>query len=183
MYPSLPPNSTLGFSNVIQLRCTGSVQKQFGLAKQDLAEIKPPLSALGNWYVNQVTIERQKTLIFMNERTLLSFILYGVKKRNSKVLGGIFLQGATQLLSLEGFDEQQIDAAFGGDHIVELTKTDNRSALGNLKDLALIYEHQIWHSHGWNYCNVGELIMKNNRMPQRNIGWGYSIDLTRELLA
>jgi hypothetical protein len=58
---------------MLQLRCTLKVQKQLGLSPHDLSEVKEPDSLLGNWYSNIFMVDRRKTLIFMNERTLLSF--------------------------------------------------------------------------------------------------------------
>ena len=168
---------------MLQLRCTKKVLDQFAVPKDALHEPIPTDAKLGNWYVNLVTIERRKTLIFMSERTLLSFLLFGVKKKNSKYLGELFTRGLVQLLEMESFSEQQIQSVLGAKGEVSLTKTDNRIALGNMNDLMRIYEHKIWYEHGFKHCDIWQIIQSTNRMPQRNIGWGYSIDVARELLA
>lgn len=168
---------------MIQLRCTKKVLDQFRLKASDLIKPSPSNTALGNWYANLVTIERRKTLVFMNERTLLSFIVFGVKKSNSNKLADIFDFGVMQLLRGEGFSDRQIDAALGAPEDVQLTRTDSRKALGNLNDLAYIYEHSILYDGGFAHCDLWKIMQSTNRMPQRNIGWGYSIDLARELLA
>ncbi len=51
--------------NMLQLRCTGKVQKELGLKPNELSEIKEPDSTLGNWYVNISTIDRRKTFLFV----------------------------------------------------------------------------------------------------------------------
>ena len=67
---------------MLQLRCTAKVIKLLGLKPGDLSEIKISESLLGNWYVNLFVVDRRKTLLFMNEPTLLSFVIYGVRKNN-----------------------------------------------------------------------------------------------------
>lgn len=167
---------------MLQLRCTKKILDQFKIPKEALFEPESTDAALGNWYVNLITIERRKTLIFMSERTLLSFLLYGVRKNNTNSLGELFVRGLIQLLELEHFTERQIQKVLGSNGTITLTKTDNRKALGNMNDLMRIYEHKIWYEHGFKHCDLWQIISSTNRMPQRNIGWGYSINMARELV-
>ena len=94
---------------MFQLRCTGKVIKELGLKPNQLSEVKKPNSILGNWYVNLTTIDRRKTLIFVSERTLLSFMIFGVKKSNVGKIHTTFINGISQLLSIEGFSPEVID--------------------------------------------------------------------------
>jgi hypothetical protein len=61
-------------------------------------------------------------------------------------------------------------------------KITDRKALGNMNDLIFMYKHMILSDGGLEYCNLSEIIGKINRIPQRNIGWGYSINKAKELL-
>ena len=51
-----------------------------------------------------------------------------------------------------------------------------------MNDLMSLYKHIIYSDGGLKYCDLNDVIRKINRTPQRNIGWGYSIDLAKELL-
>jgi hypothetical protein len=166
---------------MLQFRCTGKAQKQLGLKLSELREIKKPDSTLGNWYVNLTTIDRKKTFLFMNDRTLLSFILFGVKKSNTSRIHEIFLKALNQLLFMEGFDNQIINKINNEYLDLEYTKTNDRSLLGNMNDLMDSYKHFIYSDGGLKYCDLSTIIHKINRMPQRNIGWKYSIDAATEL--
>jgi len=166
----------------MQLRCTKKVLDQFNIKEKDLSEPKSSQAILGNWYVNLVTIDRRKTLIFMSERTLLSFLIYGVRKDNSKNIHELFIRGLAQLLDFEGFSASQIEVALNGAELLTISKTHNPKALGNLNDLAKLYDHSIYYDWGYKNCDVFEIMKKLNRMPQRNIGWNYSIDVARELI-
>lgn len=167
---------------MLQFRCTAKVQKEFGLKPKDLDEIKEADTMLGNWYVNIATIDRRKTFLFVNERTLLSFILYGVKKSNIGNIHEIFLKALNQLLLMEGVDYSVINNLNNEYFNLEYTKTDSKKILGNMNDLMALYKHFIYSDGGLKYCDLTNTIHRINRTPQRNIGWGYSIDLAKELL-
>lgn len=65
---------------MLQFRCTQKAITQLRLTARDLDECVPGDTQLGNWYMNLFTLDRRKTFIFMNERTLFSFIVVGIKK-------------------------------------------------------------------------------------------------------
>src|SRR3989344_5431797 len=154
---------------MLQLRCTQKVLREFGLKPDDVSTTRDPDSPLGNWYVNLFMVDRRKTFLFMNERTFLSFIIFGIKKSNVQKMP-------------EGFDVAEIDRVFGGYEAIEFTKTDSRRMLGNMNDLTSLYQHFILSDGGFNYCNLNEIISKINRTPQRNLGWSLSIEVVRDLL-
>jgi hypothetical protein len=165
---------------MLQLHCTQKVREQFGIRPDSLAAPAVSDAALGNWYANLVTIDRRKTLILMSERTYLSFLLFGVRKQAKGRLAELFVAGLVQLLEIEGFTEPQIHRAVGTGGLLEYSKTNNRKALGNLNDLQQLYKEHILCNGSVADCNLWEIIRKTNRMPQRNLGWAFSIDMARE---
>jgi len=167
---------------MLQLRCTGKVQKELGVKPSQLAEVKPGDSLLGNWYVNIFTVDRRKTFIFMNEKTLLSFIIFGVKKSNVSKTPEFFFRGLEQVLAMEGFEASKLNKVFEGYGSYEFTKTNSKSVLGNMNDLVDLYKHSILYDGGLKYVDLGELIKQINRTPQRNLGWSNSIEIVKELL-
>ena len=167
---------------MLQLRCTLKVQKQLGLSPNDLSEVKEPDSLLGNWYSNIFMVDRRKTLIFMSEHTLLSFVIYGVRKDNSKKISEILLRGIDQLLLMEGFDISEINRVFSGYESVQFTKTNSRSVLGNMNELVELYKHFILYDGGFGHCDLANIIQRINRTPQRNLGWSNSIEVIKQLL-
>lgn len=167
---------------MLQLRCTAKVQKALGIKPGDLAEPTKGDSLLGNWYINLFTVDRRKTLIFVNEKTLLSFIIFGIKKSNIKNTPETFLRGLDQLLTIEGFTPRDIDKVFRDYEAYQFTKTVSRSVLGNMNDLVDLYKHYILYDGGFKHVDVGKVILQINRTPQRNLGWSNSIEMIRELL-
>ena len=167
---------------MLQLRCTKKVQALLGLRPHDLREIKSSDAFLGNWYVNLFVVDRRKTLLFMNERTLLSFVIFGVRKDKLKKVPEAFLRGVDQMLTLEGFDFATINRVYAGYEDIEFTRTDSRSVLGNLNDLMEMYKDSILREGGFRHCDLAGIMLEMNRMPQRNLGWSSSVDIVRELL-
>lgn len=167
---------------MLQIRCTQTVLWEFGLRPAEISAARDPDSLLGNWYVNLFTVDRRKTFLFINERTLLSFIIFGVKKSNVQKMPEVFLRGLDQVLALEGFDTAEIDRVFDGYETIEFTKTDSRRMLGNMNDLTSLYRHFILSDGGFDRCDLNEIISEINRSPQRNLEWSMSIEVVRDLL-
>jgi len=167
---------------MLQLRCTGKIQKEFKLKPSELSEILEPDSTLGNWYINISIIDRRKTLLFMNEKTLLSFIVYGIKKSNIGHIHEIFLKSLGQLLLIEGVNFTVINKLNNEYCNLEYTKTNSKNLLGNMNDLMHLYKHFIYSNGGFKHCDLDEIIKKTNRIPKKNIGWSDSINLTKKSL-
>ena len=167
---------------MLQVRCTKKVQDALGLRQTDLSGIKEPDSILGNWYANLFTVDRRKTLIFMNERTLLSFIVYGMRKDNITDFKEYFHRGLRQLLMIENIGNEKIEEILAQYETIEFTRADSRTVLGNLNDLVNIYKYSIQYDGGLKECDLTSIICQMNRTPQRNLGWSYSVEILAELL-
>lgn len=169
---------------MLTLKCTRKVQDSLKLKPSDLAEPVKSEEGFGAWYVNQFYVDRRKCLVFMNEKTLLSFFLFGMKKSNTRkeTFPELCLNGIFQLMKIEGFSVESIDVLLESTRECRYMKTTDRKALGNVNDLMFLYEHMILSEGGLEYCDLTGIIKKINRTPQRNIGWGYSIDKAKEVL-
>lgn len=169
---------------MLTLKCTKKVQDYLKLKPSDLAQPVESEEGFGAWYVNQFYVDRRNCLIFMNEKTLLSFFLFGMKRTNTRkdTFPELCLNGIFQLLKIEGFASESINVLLESAREFRYMKTTDRRALGNLNDLMFMYEHMILSEGGLEYCNLTDIIRKINRTPQRNIGWGYSIDKAGETL-
>ena len=167
---------------MIQFRCTKKVLDYLGIKNSQLCEFRDTNAILGNFYVNMFNVDRRKTILFMSDNTFFSFIMYGVRKENIEKLPNIFLGGLEQALQFEDIDSSKIDDIINQCKLIEITKTNSRSLLGNLNDLMDMYKIMINHGGGFKYCNLTEIIKKMNRTPQKNLGWKRSIDVLRKLL-
>ena len=168
---------------MLYLKCTQEVQKLVALRKDNLALPVASDAPLGNWYVNRFTLGRRKALIFMSETTLLSFILFqGKKAVTLESLPNMLLAGLEQLLQMKGLPQSAIDRAFEHYDAGVYAKTDNRSDLGSLNDLVNQYQWRVEFDGGLAHCDLTDIIMSINDMPQRRIGWRTSWDAVQSKL-
>ena len=167
---------------MLQLKTTAKVRKFLGIKESELLEKSLDSSVLGAWYVNLFPIERRKALIFMNERTLLSFIIYGARKDNSKNLPGVLCRGLHQLLSFANVDQVLIERTLSEYETYCYSKTDSKRVLGNMNEITFLYKHHIQYEGGLQNCDLTDITFKVNQTPQRNIGWDFSLDLAISLV-
>ena len=62
----------------------------------------------------------------MNEKTLLSFIIFGITKANAKKIHSVFVNGLAHYLQIEGFDDQTIGRIINEYQQMEYTKTHSK---------------------------------------------------------
>ncbi len=167
---------------MLQLRCTAKARNLAGIRDKDLSEPVPDKTILGGWYLNVFQIGKRKALIFMNERTLLSFIIFGVRKDNLKNLPDKFRLGLAQFLEMIGINQTRIERIVSEYNNHCYTKTISKSVIGNMNDLVDLYQEFVWHDGGLENCDLDEIIIKINQTPQRNIDWNFSLNLAVELI-
>ena len=167
---------------MLQLKTTAIVRKFIGIKGSELIDKVSDSSVLGAWYVNLFFIERRKALIFLNERTLLSFIIYGVRKDNTRNLPGVLCRGLYQLLSFADVDPVLIDRVLSEYETYCYSKTDSKRVLGNMNEIVFLYQHHIQYEGGLQNCDLTDITFKVNQTPQRNIGWDFSLDLAMSLI-
>ncbi len=164
---------------MLYLKCTGAVQKVLGLSKTSFIDAMPSAAPLGNWYIHRFDIGRRKAYVFMSEVSLLSFILFqGKKPVTAESLPNMMLAGLQQLLQMRGISEDAIDRALAPYHEGRFAKTENRSDLGSLNDLVQRYQWIIEDDGGLDQCDLTQIIMGTNAMPQRRLGWCTSWEIT-----
>jgi len=156
--------------------------KEIGITKSELSDISQGDSMLGNWYANIFTIDRRKAIVFVNERTLLSFIVYGINGKNIKDIKETFIIKLRQLLSFEGFTEKDIESHIKECQDIQYTTTNSKTILGNVNDLMSMYKYMILYEGGLESCNLTGIITDMNRTPQRNLNWATSIETVKEII-
>lgn len=168
---------------MLYLKCTVEAQKAIGLCKTDLVEAQATAAPLGNWYVHRFLIGRTRFFLFMSEANLLSFVLYqGKKPVTVQTLPVMLLAGLSQLLAMKGFEPAQIDRALQPYQIGHFAKTDSRKLLGSMNDLVWRYTVTVEDGGGLEFCDLTDIIMTMNDMPQRNLDGRAAWDLVESVL-
>ncbi len=167
---------------MLQLRVTGKLRKLAGIKDPHLSEPLHDTTSLGGWYIHVFQFGRRKALIFMNERTLLSFVLIGARKDNTKNLYKLFLNGLSQFLETIGVNQDKLDRIIIEYSECCFTRTINKSNLGNLNDLVKLYQEIVWRNGGLDHCDFDEIAFTLNQMPQRRLDWGSSLEVAMVLI-
>ncbi len=167
---------------MIQLCCTQKLRQEWHIKPRDLAQPKENLSPLGNWYAHLFTLDRRKTIIFVNEKTLASFIIFGVKKDDPDKLAQAFLLGVAQVLLLLGITKDKIAQILTDYQQVEFSKTSDRRLLGVLNDLVRHYKAHVKQRGGLKYSDLDEIIFEANALPQRTIHYLSTIDYLHQII-
>jgi hypothetical protein len=148
-----------------------------GLKKADLVDESPKFSFLGQWHANLIYINRRKCVIFVNDKILLNFIVADVSRAEIRKLDEMFESMFRCVLASEDFSKELIEKVLAEYSKINFGKSNNRSVLGSLNDLAFNYEYSICESGGPHSQEVPAIIARLNRMPMRaSVGYIYPLE-------
>lgn len=164
------------------LKCTRIVCEFTGIVPEPEASVTDDATGLGNWYVNMFTVDRRRTLIFVNEPTLMSFVEYGLKRSKYSDLRPAFLHGVEQLLQMEDVPAHRIVPIVNEYAGIQYANTDSPSVLGSMNALVEHYRYSIQDQGGFSHCDLYRSIYYANRIPQKKLGWRFSVEALQELL-
>ena len=168
---------------MLVLRCTQKLLKELSIAPSDAIV---PVGALGAWHANLLRFERRKCVLFTNDSTLYSIFVPGLRKPQFQRITDVFGQSLFRSLRLGGFAQPQIEAVLeniDGIEELQVAKTNNRSVLGSMNDLAYQLEWMISSSGGLEMCSIDRVNQELNRIPMSAISpHTYSIDALRDRL-
>jgi len=164
------------------IRCTQKLLKEMGVNTSSLKDSNPSEAALGDWYANMIKISRSKCILFVNERTLFSFLVLKVPRTKLSNLKDVFIDNLKQTLIHEGFNKQIIKKIIGQYLNIEYGKTNNRNIVASMNHIAFIYDVSISLKGGIRECNIQEITHNTNRTIYKNIGMRYPVELLKELI-
>ena len=161
------------------IKCTAKLRKEMGLKNPAPTEKQgfPEDPLLGAWHANLLYINRRKSVLFVNDKTLYSFIFIRLSRAEIRELANVFTVGFRLNLLLEGFSEAQIEEIMQEYTSIQFAKTDNKSVLGSMNDLAFHYKY---HLEVDGEGELSRIVHKLNRMPMGALKYAYPIDKLRE---
>ena len=162
----------------MQIRITDKLRKALSLKASDLESPTDDTTVMGCWYANLFTLERRKSIIFVNEKTLFSFVLIGLKKSNLDIIDEAFKMGLAQALQVNGFHDNEIAQLISDIGNISFTKTTNKSAIGSMVDLLYIFESFLYNSDN----ELDEIIRKLNMVPHVKRDPSFAVHAVRNLL-
>lgn len=164
---------------MIAMQCTQKLLKEVGQEYQGTIN---PTVPLGCWHANLLVLDRRKCVLFTNDKTRYTFLAFGLKKPDFKMLDEVFRQGLFKNLMRDGFSQEAIEKVLDEIREIVFTRTSNRSVLGTMNDMSSIIKWTVHDEGGLPNVDVVELNSKLNRMPLGPLDYKFSIDLLKEVL-
>ena len=167
---------------MLYLKCSSKVLARAKLKKEFLAVAEPTDATLGNWCVTMFQIDGTNVIVYMSERSLLSFMLTEGERITPEKLATAFQNGLYQTLKMEGFEAAEIDQLLAEGEEGRYSRLDNASVTGILTSIAEFYRYLIEKAGGLQRCNIGSIVHKTNSMPRKPLGFAFPVDVARSLV-
>ena len=151
---------------MIQIRSTKKLIDLLGLKDSDLFPITPAENRLGSWYSNIFKIGRYNNIIFVNEKTLFSFVVLRITKKDLQNFQTVFVNNLTDALEFVNFNQREIiSIANECNSAFQFTKTVDKKILGTMCELTFHYQYFLHDG-----ASLHEALMHaNNNYPHKNL--------------
>jgi hypothetical protein len=165
------------------IHCTQKLLKELGVVPTatDLTHVNP--EGLGNWYANLLRFDRRKCILFTNERTLYSFLVPGVLKKDLLKIENLFRSHLAFNLQYEGFSAGAIERVMEEYKEIGFARTVSKSVLGSMNDLKHGYEFKVFRAGGIEHFNVLAVNQKMNKTPLKTIKYNFPIEEITRVIA
>ncbi|MFC1926065.1 DUF6933 domain-containing protein [Chloroflexota bacterium] len=160
------------------IRCTRKLLSELGLKSGDSAGQS---AGIGSWHANLLWIERRKCVLFTNDQTLFTFIVTGMKRPQFENFSEVFRLNLFKNLA-NNVSQKQIEYMFSEHRELLITKTNSRSVLGSMNDLAFQAGWLIHDMGGLANIDYNVLNRKLNRTPMGAINYSNGIEELHKVL-
>lgn len=163
---------------MIYLQTTLKVRQFFGLGRAALEPPGPTDSALGNWALNVVPIGGRPALLFMSERSLLSFpFMIGRKELTPDSIPCLLDFGARSLAERMDAPQKAVAQLRKDLGQVFLCKAENKSLLALFSSIAADYATRVELGE-----DLEEIVHRVNMTPRSTLGWKTPLEVCNEIL-
>lgn len=166
---------------MIVFRGTHKLLKELRFRKSDLDD--PGEGLLGSWFANLFRIERRKCLLFTNDRTLYSVLLYGLRKSDLESIGTRFRDGLVANLQASEIPAETVASVAMACRPVAWGVTNSRSVLGSMNDMISIAKYMVALKRHETEDEIALLNHDLNRMPMSTLKLVRPVDAMRAALA
>jgi hypothetical protein len=164
------------------IHCTAKLLKELGNPPLQRPDTEPNAEGLGNWYANLLRIDRRKCILFTNEKTLYSFLIPKVKKKNLQNIFDEFLFNLNMNLQAEGLPLEVINRVIAEYTEIGFAKTASKTVLGAMTQLMFEFEVLIEMKEGLENVKILEMNKDINRSLMRGSRHLHPIEMLQELL-
>jgi hypothetical protein len=152
------------------VRCTRNLLKEIDAPPTDIAEMFSQ-GPLGSWHANIFRIERRKSIIFTNDKTLYSLLIVDVKKEALRQFDDLFRNALFKAMRSIEIASHSINEIMDETLQFVIGKTTNRSVLGTMNDHVLRIKLKVMYDGGYQYLDIANLNKRLNETPTKAIGF------------
>lgn len=128
---------------MLTLKFTQKLLKDMKVVPVEITESE----SLFSWHANILQLKR-KHIIFVNDSSRLCLIIDGIRSSQAGKLQDKFISSLKEYLLLEGVRKSLIDQYFLEAGEIEIGKTNNKSVIGTMNEMALYCDNVIFnHPH------------------------------------
>ncbi|MCW8944108.1 MAG: hypothetical protein OQL27_04980 [Sedimenticola sp.] len=160
------------------IRCTQKLIKELRIKPTEIDALNPMTS----WHANVLRIDRRKCVLFIHDQSLFSVFVAGLKRSDFDRLDEVFGQAMFRTLRLFDFDQRQVEQLLDWGRHNSYTKTNSRSVLGSMNDMALHLQHHIAYEGGLSSVDLDGLHLRINQIFFSAIGSYYPWQKLKSLL-
>ena len=95
---------------------------------------------LGDWYSNIFTFNRRNCIVFVNMKTLCTFVVPDLLKRDLSKFNDYFIEGLTILLDRAEIKSEIKNVILKEYTDIQIVKTESKSILGSMNDYVQLYK-------------------------------------------
>lgn len=161
------------------IRCTQKLLKELRIKPQEPEVV----SEVGSWHANLLSIERRKCVLFTHDMTLFSVFVVGLKRDDFDHIDHVFGQALFKTMLLFDFEQAEIERMLDWSLHNIYTKTNSRSVLGSMNDIAFHLQHHINVDGGLAYADLADLHRRINQIPFKAVGFRFPRECLKELLS
>ncbi len=162
------------------IRCTTKLLKELGMKLTTVTDGDDLGGELDTWFGNLLRLDRHKCIVFTHAQTLFSFLVPRVRKADLIDFRLFFLSHVDEALRSEGLSVAVLPGIDRDSCMI--ARTNNRSVLGSMNDLAVQCRVSIEAEGGLSRCDMPRLQRQLNRVPLSAIGYDQAIDRLKELV-
>ena len=172
-------------SMILTLFCTRKVSKAYDLSVLPPAPESAERSDFLHWYCNLIRLRRCNCLLFVQEKSLFSFVIYRFGKKDAANLLELFRKHLTEALRYDSIAEDLIEALMSKIDGIEYGPTQSQSVLGSMNDIVMRYRFDVeeyYRFYDVSSLMLSEVIYRTNKAPMGAIGYAFPDELFPRLL-
>lgn len=153
---------------MLTLKFTQKLLKDMKVVPVEITESE----SLFSWHANILQLKR-KHIIFVNDSSRLCLIIDGIRSSQAGKLQDKFISSLKEYLLLEGVRKSLIDQYFLEAGEIEIGKTNNKSVIGTMTEMAFYCDNVIFnHPH--------DVSMWLNKLIYKPIDYEQPIDVFKK---